>query len=169
MPDMARIPGLTRVFSPAAAQAMQLVELRVFDAVLSSEDLAALSIEDCLRYREKTADERSQFRKYLAEVVSHLRHDVWSAEIENEISEEIERAQREINDQGACKFGDLQGRFAPDLMAGRVCAGHGVVLWAGSRGSLSRVRGRGCQVPAGGRFGGVGGGWGMGAGRGGDT
>ncbi len=98
MPDMARIPGLKRVFSPAAAQAMQLVELRVFDAVLSSEDLAALSIEDCLRYREKTADERSQFRKYLAEVVSHLRHDVWSAEIENEISEEIERAQREIND-----------------------------------------------------------------------
>src|SRR5712691_11669974 len=51
--------------------------------------------------------------------------------------------------QGACKFGDLQGRFAPDLMAGRVCAGHGVVLWAGSRGSLSRVRWRGCQVTAG--------------------
>lgn len=98
MPDMASIPGLKPVFSPAAAQAMQLVEHRVFDTILSSEDLAVLSLEECLRFREKTVDERIQFRQYLAGVVSHLRHDVWSAEIENEISEEIARAQQEMND-----------------------------------------------------------------------
>ena len=97
-PDMASIPGLKPVFSPAAAQTMQLVQHRVFDTILSSEDLAALSLGECLRYREETADQRFQFRKYLTEVVSHLRHDVWSAEIENEISEEIARAQQEMNE-----------------------------------------------------------------------
>ncbi|HUZ55890.1 MAG TPA: hypothetical protein VMU94_25605, partial [Streptosporangiaceae bacterium] len=33
--------------------------------------------------------------------------------------------------QGACKFGDLRGWFAPGLMAGRVRAGHGVAFWSG--------------------------------------
>ncbi len=33
--------------------------------------------------------------------------------------------------QGACKFGDLRGWFAPGLMAGRVRAGHGVAFWLG--------------------------------------
>jgi integrase/recombinase XerD len=97
-PDLASMPGLKPVFSPVAAQTMQLVEHRIFDTILSSEDLAALSLEECLRYREKTAAERLQFRQYLAGVVSHLQHDVWSAEIENEISEEIMRAQQAMNE-----------------------------------------------------------------------
>ncbi len=54
-----------------------------------------------------------------------------------------------LQSQGACKFGDLRGRFAPGLTAGRVCAGYGVAFLAGGAGLMPGAWWRGFQVTAG--------------------
>lgn len=62
-------------------------------------------------------------------------------------------SQAQASLQGACKFGDLRGRFAPGLMAGRVCAGYGVAFLAGGAGLMPGAWWRGFQVTAGLLFG----------------
>ncbi|MFF0775877.1 hypothetical protein ACFYUK_43795 [Nonomuraea wenchangensis] len=96
-PTIAEIPGLQKAFSPVAAQKRALVERRIVDSVLDEEALDALTLEECLRYREETADERRQFRAYLASVVRKVDGQPWSPEIEAEIEEAIEGARRELD------------------------------------------------------------------------
>lgn len=55
--------------------------------------------------------------------------------------------------QGACKLGDLQGRFVSGAMTGRVCAGYGAAVRVGSRGFAAVGLAAGFQVTAGSLFG----------------
>ncbi|WP_182884435.1 hypothetical protein [Microbispora sp. H10885] len=97
-PTLANIPGLRRASSQAAAQKYALVEQRIIDSVLDKEALDALSLEQCLRYREETADERRQFRSHLASIVRKVASQPWSPRIEDEIDEAIQEARRELDD-----------------------------------------------------------------------
>ncbi|MCW2882869.1 MAG: hypothetical protein JWQ95_6969 [Sphaerisporangium sp.] len=106
-PSISEIPGLNRTVSPAAAQKHALIEQRIVDSVLDKEALDALSLEDCLRYREETADQRNQFRSYLTSVVRKVNAEPWSPQIEWEIAEEIQAAQRELDEHA----GELRSTY----------------------------------------------------------
>ena len=56
-PLVDRVPGLTPRPDGARTQKTALVQQKIVDSVVSHADLEALSLEDCLRYRERTADE----------------------------------------------------------------------------------------------------------------
>ncbi|MFD8079100.1 hypothetical protein ACFV3E_41430 [Streptomyces sp. NPDC059718] len=92
------IPGLRAEPNPARGQKTALVERRIVDSVVSHEDLAALSLDDCLRYRERSAEERAQFREFLHDVVSTVQAEPWSPQIVLQIEERIAGARQEIRD-----------------------------------------------------------------------
>jgi signal transduction histidine kinase len=92
------IPGLRAQPNPARGQKTALVERRIVDSVVSHEDLAALSLEDCLRYRERTTEERAQFREFLHDVVNTVQAEPWSPEVVPQIEERLTAARQEIRD-----------------------------------------------------------------------
>jgi len=93
-----QVPGLTAHPDGVTLQKTALVQQRVIDAVVSHADLAALSLEDCLRYRERTADEREQFLGFLRDVVRTTTAQPWSPQAATEIEERIEAAKREVSE-----------------------------------------------------------------------
>jgi hypothetical protein len=91
------VPGLhKRGPSAATAQRTALVHQRVVDSVISYEDLAAMTLADCLRYREATNDQRVAFRQFLGDVVEAVYAQPWSPEIEQQIEARIADARRDI-------------------------------------------------------------------------
>ncbi|MEV7892491.1 hypothetical protein ACWD3I_42105 [Streptomyces sp. NPDC002817] len=96
--EVQRIPGLQAEPDPVRAQKTALVQQRVVDSVISHQDLAALSLEDCLRYRERTHEERQAFRSFLHDVVRTAHAEPWSPEIVSQIEERIAAARQEIHD-----------------------------------------------------------------------
>jgi hypothetical protein len=64
--------------APAAAQREALVGQRVVDSVTSYEDLEAMTLLDCLGYREATHDERIAFRAFLSDVATAAYEQLWS-------------------------------------------------------------------------------------------
>jgi hypothetical protein len=97
-PLVDRVPGLTPRPDGARTQKTALVQQKIVDSVVSHADLEALSLEDCLRYRERTADERAQFRAFLHDVVRTAYAQPWSPQIEAQIQERIDAARREVSD-----------------------------------------------------------------------
>ena len=99
-PSAADMPGLgpPQRLAAATAQKASLVHQRVVDSVISYEDLDAMTLEDCLRYREATQDERVAFRGFLADVVATAYAQPWSQEIEAQIQSRIADARREISE-----------------------------------------------------------------------
>lgn len=100
VPSIENVPGLGKPtgWTPATAQRASLVHQRVVDSVISHEDLDAMTLPDCLRYREATHDERVAFRSFLSEVVAAATAQPWSPEIEQQIEERIAGARREIGE-----------------------------------------------------------------------
>ncbi|MCX4632816.1 hypothetical protein [Streptomyces sp. NBC_01443] len=113
------LPGLKPpTFTGSAAQKRQLVEQRLVDSILSPEDLAALSLEDCLRYRESTAGDRANYRAHLSAMVGRIRSEPWSQDIEAEIAQEIRQAEHAIEENAAAmraRYKALFGRTAISL------------------------------------------------------
>ncbi|WP_416986112.1 hypothetical protein [Streptomyces sp. T028] len=96
--EVDQIPGLHAEPDPARAQKTALVHQRVVDAELSHQDLAAMSLEDCLRYRERTHEARQAFRDFLHDVVLTTYAEPWSPEIVPQIEERIAAARQEVRD-----------------------------------------------------------------------
>ncbi|WP_328838576.1 hypothetical protein [Streptomyces europaeiscabiei] len=99
VPPALRVPGLTARPDSVTLQKDALVQQRMVDAVISQADFAALSLEDCLRYRERTANEREQFRGFLRAVERATTSEPWSPHAVAEIESHIEAAKREISEQ----------------------------------------------------------------------
>ena len=99
-PSFADVPGIRKPTgaTPATAQRTSLVHQRVVDSVISYEDLDAMTLPDCLRYREATHDERVAFRAFLNDVVAATYAQPWSPEIEQQIEARIADARREIGE-----------------------------------------------------------------------
>jgi len=97
--SLEEIPGIHAKEHPVSAQKLHLVELRIIDSILSAEDLEKLSLQEVLLYREHTAKQRQAFRNYLANIAHQIKHDVWSPEIEQEIANEIQKIQKDIDEQ----------------------------------------------------------------------
>ncbi|MBC9718534.1 hypothetical protein H9Y04_39015 [Streptomyces sp. TRM66268-LWL] len=93
-----RIPGLHAEPDPVRAQTAALVQQRVVDAVLSHETLAETSLEDCLRYRERTHEALQEFRGFLHDVVLTTYAEPWSPEIVPQIEARITAARQEVLD-----------------------------------------------------------------------
>ncbi|MEU9985513.1 hypothetical protein AB0E10_01675 [Streptomyces sp. NPDC048045] len=117
--EAAALPGLRPpTFTGSAAQRRQLVEQRLVDSILSPEDLAALSLEDCLRYRESTAEDRANYRAHLNAMVRRILREPWSQEIEAEIAHEILQAEHAIEENAdamRARYKALFGRTAISL------------------------------------------------------
>ena len=98
VPSAEQMPGLVARPDAGTLHKTALVQQRVIDAVVSHDDLAALSLEDCLRYRDRTAEERRQFLDFLREVVRTTGSQPWSPQLAAEIEERVEAAEREVSD-----------------------------------------------------------------------
>lgn len=79
------IPGLAPEAKPGANQTAGLVNLRLFDTVLSSSELNALSLEQCLDYRERTAKKRQQFHAYVRKLTATIHSGPWSPDLGEEL------------------------------------------------------------------------------------
>jgi hypothetical protein len=126
---ISEIPGLKPTYSPALAQKYALVEQRVVDSILGYDDLAALSLEDCLRYRSETSEQREKFRDFLSGVVGEVRNQAWSPEVEAEIGHLIAKAQRATEDHaGALR--DAHWKLFKKSLVGTAVAATPVLLTA---------------------------------------
>lgn len=96
MLSAADLPGLTRRPDMETAQKTALIQRRVIDQVISHNDLDALTIQECLEYREKTAESRSQFLAFLREMVHTVYAKPWSHDLEWQIDNELEKARKEL-------------------------------------------------------------------------
>jgi hypothetical protein len=95
------IPGLTKKEQPESAQKWRMVEMRLVDSILSTEDLQRISLEDCLEYRKHTEKQRQAFISLLSDLTKRTRHDAWSPEIEQELQGEIKEIQDAVDEQKA--------------------------------------------------------------------
>jgi anti-sigma-K factor RskA len=111
----------------AIAQKTVLVLERVVDSVISHEDLAALSLEECLQYRENTAEERRQFRDFLRDIAGTTYAQPWSPEIEAQIEERIVAARNEISDHAKKMRDAYRSLFKRTLVALAVSAAPALV------------------------------------------
>ena len=96
-PSASQVAGLTARPDGPRAHKIAQVQQRVVDSVISHGDLAALSLEECLLYRERTAEERTQFRDFLRDVVRTTHAQPWSPEIDDQVEERIRAARQEIS------------------------------------------------------------------------
>jgi hypothetical protein len=122
VPSAGQVPGLAARPSGSRTQKTALVHQRVVDSVISHDDLAALSLEECLLYRERTAEERTQFRDFLRDVVRTTYAQPWSPEIEDQIEERITAARREISEHAKSMRDAYRSLFKRTLMGLAVSA-----------------------------------------------
>jgi len=116
-PSASQVPGLALRFEGTSAQKTALVQQRVVDSVISHDDLAALSLEECLQYRQNTAEERKQFRDFIRDVVRTTYAQPWSPEIEAQIEERIAAARNEISDHAGKMRDAYRNLFNRTLVA----------------------------------------------------
>jgi len=95
------IPGLVAEPTPGRSQQLETIQLRLFDSVLSKQDLDNLTIEDCLEYRSRTQKERRAFRSYVVKLTDRARAAAWSPDFEHELKAIVEEARKEIESQRA--------------------------------------------------------------------
>jgi hypothetical protein len=95
------IPGLTDEASPGVEQATGLINLRLFDTVLSPAELGELTFEQCLRYRERTAKERKQYRAHLHKLTERVRNGPWSPAFAEELRTIEDEAKLALKDHQA--------------------------------------------------------------------
>jgi hypothetical protein len=92
-----QLPGLAPATTAVDAHRQSLVERRLVDAVLSAEDLAALSLEDVLAYRAATQEQRAEFRTWLRAFTRDIAGEPWSPSVDREIERALARAQAELD------------------------------------------------------------------------
>jgi hypothetical protein len=97
VPSASEVTGLTPRPDGARAHKIAQVHQQVVDSAISHDDLAALSLEECLLYRERTAEERAQFRDFLRDVVRTTYAQPWSPEINDQIEERVRAARPEFS------------------------------------------------------------------------
>lgn len=79
------IAGLVSHVFPGLGQKRGLLQLRLLDSVLSRQDLEALTLEECLHYRDATADSRQRFRALVRQLEDRVRESVWSSGLDGEL------------------------------------------------------------------------------------
>jgi hypothetical protein len=95
--DGMTMPGLAAEPRPGADLARGLIQLRLFDTVLSAEELSALTLEECLEYRARTEKARSKFRGHVKTLTERAREGIWSPAYEDELRSIQDEAQKSLH------------------------------------------------------------------------
>src|SRR5262249_22656762 len=98
VPSIDEVPGLVARPDSTTLQTFALVQQRVIDLAVSHADLAALTLEECIEYRERTAEERAQFLAFLRDIVHGATAEPWSPQLATEIAQRVDAAKREVSD-----------------------------------------------------------------------
>ena len=122
VPSASEVTGLTPRPDGARAHKIAQVQQRVVDSAISHDDLAALSLEECLLYRERTAEERAQFRDFLRDVVRTTYAQPWSPEIYDQIEERVSAARPEFSDHAKAMRDAYRSLFKRSLVGLAVSA-----------------------------------------------